>query len=436
MNSRFSIPLAFVAGLGGGWLGKTWLESYQLPFGIGTDTIRITTATGDNQGTDALATQSGFTQSGQMSSTSSVVSSTQNNSATTELQQEVQPSSAGANSLSIIDRFNNLLANRRYYDAMVLFQEQKIQSEQTAVRLRASLLDELTSLTEARNNSDFSELVENYLSIYYDDIDVLLILADFNRANASYHEVVNVFLLAKTYAYTHADQDEVARHFKKFVMEIDASYTGQKDWWSLINLYAHIETSGLMTSTYQYRQALAHLRSGDETFAIAQFNQLLDDDLVGESAAKALSGLTTTTEAPIIVNTSPWEGADSIALQRLGNQYAVNLANDRQDNVNLLIDTGASMTAVSRESFDTLNASGDAVEQDRRVFRTANGLVQATVFSVPELSLGPHRLENTQIAVIDFDSARGVDGLLGMNILGQFRFHIDQDSSNLLLSRK
>jgi len=435
MNSRFLVALAFVAGLGGGWFGKTWLESNQLPFSNGV--TRVATATNDDPDTDSLTTQSEFPQSSHASSTSSAINNTQNTSVTAATsRREVQSSSEGAADISIIDRFKNLLNERRYYDAIELYQEQKTQSEQIAARLRVSLLDELTSLTETRNNSDFSELIESYLSIYYDDIDVLLLLADFNRANASYHEVVNVFLLAKTYAYTHADQDKVADRFKKFVIEIDASYTGQKDWWSLINLYAHIDTSGLMTSTYQYRQALAHLRSGDEAFAIEQLKHLLDDSLIGESAAKALSGLVITYEAPIIVNTSPWDGADAIALQKLGNQYAVNLANSRQDNVNLLIDTGASMTAVSRESFNTLNANDDAVEQDRRVFRTANGLVQATVFSVPELNLGPHRLEDTQIAVIDFDSARGVDGLLGMNILGQFRFHIDQDSSNLLLSKK
>ena len=435
MNSRFLIAIAFLTGIGGGWFGKSWLDWYQQTFGTG-----ITTAAGDNQGTagdDAVstyspfATQSELAQSSRSSQTNSTVNNTQNNYPQQGSQQSTQRSA----STSITDTFNKLLKDRRYFDAMTLFQEQKQQNEQNAVELKASLINELEHLTEVSNNNDFSELVENYLSVYYDDIDVLLLLADFNQANGSYLEVVNVFLLAKTYAYSLGDQDKVDNRFKKFVMVIDGSYTGQKDWWSLMNLYAHIDTSGLMTSTYQYRQALAHLRSGDEAFAIEQFNQLLNDSLVGESAAKALSGLTITTEAPIIVNTSPWEGADSIALQKVGNQYAVNLDNSRQDSVNLLIDTGASMTAVSRESFNTLNASGDAVEQDRRVFRTANGLVQATVFSVPELSLGPHRLQNTQIAVIDFDNARGVGGLLGMNILGQFRFHIDQERPQLLLSK-
>lgn len=59
-----------------------------------------------------------------------------------------------------------------------------------------------------------------------------------------------------------------------------------------------------------------------------------------------------------------------------------------------------------------------------------------TVYSVPELQLGPYRLEDTQVAVIDFETAPEIDGLLGMNILRQFRFQIDQENSELQLSKK
>jgi len=121
----------------------------------------------------------------------------------------------------------------------------------------------LKLLTEARSNSDFSELIESYLSIYYDDVDFLLLLADFNQANGSYLEVVDVYLLAKTYAYTNVDQQNTLSRFNNFVTSIDQAYTSQQDWWSLINFYTHVNTSGLMTSTHQYQQALAHLRSGD-----------------------------------------------------------------------------------------------------------------------------------------------------------------------------
>ena len=437
MKSPGLIVIVFLAGMGAGWFSKVWFESNQQKLGA-----VIAIATGGNQSTAANSAANSDTISSdttmttpfelaESSQTNSVTHNTPDNDPQSE-QQRLLDSSG----VSIIATFEKLLNDRRYFDAMTFFQEQKTQSEQNASQLKKSLLDEFRRLIEARNNSDFSELVEQYLSIYYDDIDVLLLLAEFNQANGSYLEVVNVFLLAKTYAYSNIDQEKVTDRFNRFVMAIDRSYTEQKDFLSLINLYAHINTSGLMTSTYQYQQALAHLRSGDDAFAIEQFNQLLGDSLVGESAAKALSSLTSDTENPTVVYESAWEGAESIALQKVGNQYAVNLNNNRQGSLNLLIDTGASMTAVSRDSFNTLNANGDAVEQDRRVFRTANGLVQATVFSVPELSLGPHRLENTQIAVIELDNHRGIDGLLGMNILGQFRFQIDQDNSQLLLSKK
>ena len=59
------------------------------------------------------------------------------------------------------------------------------------------VLEELGFLIEAGNNRDFSDLVENYLSVYYDDIDALFLLAEFNQVNGSYLEVVNVFLLAR-----------------------------------------------------------------------------------------------------------------------------------------------------------------------------------------------------------------------------------------------
>ena len=434
MKSPIFISIAFLIGLGGGWFGKTWFES-----NLSTIDAIVTTVTGGHvrivDNGDANATQLGLDaqiEVNQLGNKNTLIQNTSlddTNPDSIALAQET-------GGVSVIDTFKLLLKERQYFNAMTLYQEQKQSRESIASELRVVLLEELESLIESRNNNDFSELVESYLSIYYDDIDVLLLLANFNQVNSHYLEVVNVFLLAKTYAYSDYDRDKVASRLNGFVFDVDSSYTGQENWLSLTNFYTHIDTSGLMTSSYQYRQAIAHLRSGDEAFAIEQFRLLQNDSVVGESASKALASLLNETEVPTIVYDSLFEGADKIALQTFGNQYAVNLNNSRQDSVTLLIDTGASMTAMSESAFNKLNYSGEAVEQDRRIFRTAGGVVQGTVFSIPELMLGTHRLENTQIAVIDFGRERGIEGLLGMNILGQFRFQIDQERSQLLLSDK
>ncbi len=432
MKSPVLISIAFVCGLGGGWFGKALFDTH-LPK---IDAI-IASATGGNArivtNHNGISTQLDTrSDSNQPNNENSSVQTTPRGDTIAESVATAQEATGD----SVIDTFKVLLKERQYLAAMNLYQEQMQFRESVASRLKVILLEELEFLIESRNNSDFSELVENYLSVFYDDIDVLLLLAKFNQVNSSYLEVVDVFLLAKTYAYSDYDGENVASRLNSFVSDVDSSYTAQEDWLSLINFYTHLDATGLMTSSYQYRQAIAHLRSGDEAFAIEQLRQLQNDTLVGESASKALDSLLNETEAPTIVYDSLFEGADKIALQQFGNQYAVNLNNSRQESVTLLIDTGASMTAMSMNAFNTLNYSGEAIEQDRRVFRTASGVVQGTVFSIPELILGSYRLENTQIAVIDFGDERGIEGLLGMNILGQFRFQIDQERSQLLLSDK
>ena len=445
MTTRLLFIVVFVAGVSSGWFGKTWLENAGL----------------DSTSTGVVFTHNKIDKRGDGKHDEST-RSIDNSIASTSDQSSLNDSAAGADgtlsvtrgnseffprdtqhrvdevpgSTAVLSRFLRLLDERRYYDAMVLYQELIPQGEQTATQLKSTLLDYLRSLSETRNNNDFSELIENYLSVYYDDIDVLLLLAEFNQANGSYLEVVDVYLLAKTYAYTDVDQQNLHARFNGFIKTVDGLYTSQKNWSSLINLYGHINASGLMTSPYQYRQALAHLRNGDELSAIEQFRQLVNDSLVGESASIALGNLTQGSVTTATISTSVWEGSETIPLQQAGNQYLVDLTVNRQSNVRLLIDTGASMTTLTRSSFESLNIDNDAVKLDRRVFRTANGLIQGTVYSVPELSIGPFLMNDTQIAVLEFDMNEGVDGLLGMNVLGQFRFQIDQENIQLLLSRE
>jgi len=438
MNTRVLFVVVFIAGLGSGWAGKTWLGPFQSKLA----TIVSGTVTGSNQAATILNDDHSQDSTSVITSTiigsNNDVRSTPQNTAGSYSQVERSLLEEQAKTTSVVSQFQRLLNERLYFDAMVLYQEQELQNGQAVSQLKSVLLDRLKLLSKNRNNSDFSELIDNYLAVYYDDIDVLVLLADFNQSNGSYLEAVDVYLLAKTYAYTDSEQQKVLVRFDNFVKGVDSLYTNQKNWLSLINLYSHISTLGLMTSPYQYRQALAHLRSGDEYFAVEQFRQLLNDTLVGESAAIALNKLTenTGTVATPTIASSAWEGSESVALEKRGNQYLVNLTVNRQDGVKLLIDTGASITTLSRASFDSLTTNGDVEEIDRRVFRTAGGVVMGTVYSVPELGLGPYLIKNTQIAVIDFDVSRGFDGLLGMNVLGQFRFQIDQENASLLLSSK
>ena len=102
--------------------------------------------------------------------------------------------------------------------------------------------------------------------------------------------------------------------------------------------------------------------------------------------------------------------------------------------VALLIDTGASMTTLSQKAFQTLSINHNFDLLGQRMFNTANGIAKGNIYQVDSLTLGRFTLAGIQIAVLDFSMSGGVDGLLGMNILANFRFHIDQETQMLYLA--
>jgi len=151
MNNHYLIALTFLAGLVGGWLGKTWVQTLKM----NVDSV-LTAVVEGNQTSDSSA-----------------------NSVSNESDQP-WPFVFSPSSLEKATS-QDLLADRQYFRAIILLQEQTQTNQQNAARLRLRVLEELGFLIEARNNSDFSDLVENYLSVYYDDIDALLLLAEFMK---------------------------------------------------------------------------------------------------------------------------------------------------------------------------------------------------------------------------------------------------------------
>jgi len=428
MTIRYSTFAVFLAGLGAGWFGNSWYQS----------------ASPESRSVQQSSSSASTANSAQRRTAKSGIDVPRRDSATTAHESAFVPrnrpssfSQGGrtATDASVMDTFIQLLESRRYMEAMHLYQQQRQIDSPVASRLKQRSLDHMRQLIEIRSDSDFSALTEAYLSFYYDDIDVLLLLADFNQVNSRYLEVVDVYMLAKTYAYNDAELNTVSTRFDTFLEGIDAAYSNQGNWWPLINLYSHVNTLGLMTPEHQYRQALAYLRAGDQAFAIEQLRALLSDALVGETAAQTLANLETASQPISAPQPDVSPPQQSIELERHRNQFLAVLSNGVDNSVRLLIDTGASMTAMSSTAFNTLNADGEAQLQDSRVFRTAGGLVMGTVYSFAELTFGPYQVKDVQVAVIDFDTGRTFDGLLGMNILGQFRFQIDQENSRLLLSR-
>ena len=129
------------------------------------------------------------------------------------------------------------------------------------------------------------------------------------------------------------------------------------------------------------------------------------------------------------------ELSNAIPLERRGDGYLVQVTLNDQATIKLLVDTGASMTALTRDSFRRLYRPSFSL-LGTRLFNTANGYTRGDIYRTSALTLGDERLEDIAVAVLDFRTMDDIDGLLGMNVLRHFHFEIDQSAGAMHLKRR
>jgi clan AA aspartic protease (TIGR02281 family) len=101
--------------------------------------------------------------------------------------------------------------------------------------------------------------------------------------------------------------------------------------------------------------------------------------------------------------------------------------------VALLIDTGASITAVSNTYFQDLSNRFKINFIGRFNVNTAAGKVLAPMYQFAELKLNHAIVYDISIIVLPMRNMDNVNGLLGMNFLREFDFKIDQRQAMLFL---
>jgi len=128
-----------------------------------------------------------------------------------------------------------------------------------------------------------------------------------------------------------------------------------------------------------------------------------------------------------------------VPLTKVGEHYIVEVYLNEQASVNLMLDTGATMTVIKTNIAES-NWPDWLDNAQVLSLNTANGSVKGRQITLPALSISSIdnnilELNDIEIGVMPLPNFP-FDGLLGMNILSQFEFSIDQESSNLVLLNK
>ena len=118
------------------------------------------------------------------------------------------------------------------------------------------------------------------------------------------------------------------------------------------------------------------------------------------------------------------DGVCSIPVQRLaqGRTFVVPIAVYGHW-ANLIIDTGASITVVTRSFADAVRMPRDPNAVVRAI--TANGRVEFGTAIVPEVVLANRVAENVRVAVCDDCVESVADGLLGLDLVAAFGMRLD-----------
>ncbi|UFS71172.1 retroviral-like aspartic protease family protein [Geomonas sp. RF6] len=96
----------------------------------------------------------------------------------------------------------------------------------------------------------------------------------------------------------------------------------------------------------------------------------------------------------------------------------------REARVVLLLDTGATVTTISTGVADRLGINRDALQQGTST--VADGrVVPSYQFTADLISVGPKHMPGAIVSILPGSGSDGAEGLLGMNFLKEFRYHVD-----------
>ena len=327
--------------------------------------------------------------------------------------------------------FAELLESREY-DQSIVYYETAVQiGEANQALLKPELLAYLRAHVHGCADGVFIELVDLWLEAYYADIEVLLLLADNQRFCGSPGEAARTLQMANTYAVNPGELENVAAAVAGLVGATDKYLSGQQRWIELLGFYEFLEATDLATNTSQLRRASLYEQIGE----IQHSRELLlelrenDDRMNAEWTAALNLQLANSAEQPFAKDQPQHE----IPLTRLGNHYLVSAAINGASQLALVIDTGASITTVSKARFSQIENTGFRY-LGTQLFNTPNGMAQGEIYNADSIQLGEIKIPDLEIAVLDFELSGGLDGLLGMNVLRNYRFEIDQDKEILYMS--
>lgn len=297
----------------------------------------------------------------------------------------------------------------------------------------------LQRLQQAKAFDSLSFYVSAYLREHPQDIDALLLEAE----AYFYTQPLNIALVnyyGLRDAYLSDDQlAQINRLIDVNTTRIIQQFSGDGSWDLLaaflepliqvdpLNrryIMALAKAYGMQEQTVLMENVLAALPSDDARA------QRLRNDIYNPDRVASIGQLPQEVLSP-----SPSSNIRSqVRLIARNGQYYTDVRLSNVD-AQLLVDTGASTTAVSQQVFNRI-ASSDTTYLGTFQVQTAGGNIASPIYRIAELALGEERLSNVSVMVLPTENLSDFDGLLGMNVIKRFNISYDQATGDMQMYKQ
>lgn len=323
-------------------------------------------------------------------------------------------------------KLKSALKNRQYDKASNFFHDILLNpiTELQFNQLKTYWLSSVDSLISNKQITAAEESIQTYLSFKQDDVDFLtkhvLVLWESNDHLSAIKHAYEI----QYYVFDEQSNLQVIEQARTLVNNLAQQYVNKGLWQELVVLVEQVQSYDSEYLELAWLLASAQYNLGEFDSAYLSIQPLIEQPNYKLNAIKLLEKIEFAQRQP-----------ETIQLAKEGQHYLVDVTFDAVFDVTLMIDTGASISLLTEETFVSLSNRTKVKYLKEVELYTAGGAVNAGLYQVSEAAIADYVVSDLIFAVSPYASDTN-DGLLGMNFLQAFDFHIDQKNHVLTLKNK
>ncbi|MFT5297555.1 MAG: clan AA aspartic protease (TIGR02281 family) [Colwellia sp.] len=329
------------------------------------------------------------------------------------------------NSEHIVNSIKIALKANDYFNANYLIHALVNEQPAGLSKIRLYWLQITQALIQQKLFTHAEDSINAYLAFQGDDLDFL-----YQQVDLYWQQQLPLLAIKHAYEvqyhlYNRAEVHESVNVARDLVQQKVDVLIKNNHWLELRNLIEEILLFDAESLKLQWTFARAQYQLGEYEYARNAIEPLLNQPNYKIKASALLADIEAALRKP-----------QSIPLSRQGEHFIVQALVNDTFNVSLMLDTGASISLLSELAFDELSQYSDIVYIKDLNLNTAGGTVTASIYQVAEFSIQGYMVNDFIFAVSPSYTNDHNDGLLGMNFLKAFDFHIDQNNGLLILKNK